>query len=144
MKFFELCDRFPPILVRLLARDKGGAMTNKQIADAMRACEPRPRRMMAIQPEDEFNFGWDFFSLEELRSFTRACHLDFTSPRDLNRVETYLRKNGGKPSFKYLTKDPLWKTYYLPLILNWRKSLKVIPPQLPMPIKRLLESLPHK
>jgi hypothetical protein len=118
-------------------------MTNRQIADSIRVvC---PRRVVSINPEDVAytNFEWDLFTLEELHTFTRACHLDFTNPADLNRIETYLRKNNGKPSFKYLTKDPLWKSYYLPLIMNWRKSLKTIPPELPKPIRRLLENLPR-
>jgi len=137
MNFLQLCDRFPPVLVRLLARNGGRAMSDRQIGDAQR--QTGARRIVVIQPED---VSWKSFTLEEFQTFTTACNLNFTNPQDLNRAECYLRKNNHRPTFSYLTKDPLWKSYYLPLIIGWRKSLKQIPPELPIPIRRLLEKLP--
>jgi hypothetical protein len=139
MNFYKLCDRFPPVLVRLLARKNGKAMTNTEIADEQRKFEPR--RVSVIQPEDT---SWDNFTVEEMRNLTRACNLDFTSRADINRAESYLRKNKGRPSFKYLTSDPNWKTYYLPLLVQWRKSMTTIPTTLPLPIQRLLATIPVK
>jgi hypothetical protein len=132
--FYQLCLRFPPPLVRLLARKDGRAMTTEQIGKAAEMTQ----LMVELNLCDA---SWDSAGLDAIRRITRACNLDFTSPRDLNRVECYLRKNKGRPTFKYLTKDPNWKTYYLPLIVSWRKSLKTIPKELPEPIRRLLEGI---
>jgi hypothetical protein len=134
MNFYKTCLRFPPPLVRLLARRDGRAMTTAEIAKA---------GLFSSSQVDYISseLSWLDRNLIQIQSFTRACNLDFTSPRDLNRVECYLRKNKGRPTFKYLTKDPNWKTYYLPLIVSWRKSLKTIPKELPEPIRRLLEGI---
>ena len=137
--FYKLCQRFPPVLVRLLARKDGKVMTSSEIAEEQRKFDPR--RVSVIQPEDT---SWDNFTLEEVRNLTRACDLDFTDPKAINRAECYLRKNNGHPTFKYLTSSPEWKTYYLPLLLRWRASMREIPKDLPTPIQRLLAKIPSK
>lgn len=132
--FFKLCERFPPPLVRLLARHKNGrAMTTKEIATAA-SWSLMWTEGVASEPE------WSGVSVGDLQRFTEACNLDFTSRADLNRAETYLRKNGGKPPFKYLTSAPDWKTYYLPFIQSWHKRSPNLAP-LPLPIQRLLKGL---
>jgi hypothetical protein len=132
--FYRLCDRFPPPLVRLLARKDGRAMTTAQIAHA--ASMP-PMSVITLSQTPT----WQRVELESLKGFTRACGVDFDNPTSLNRIECYLRKNDGHPSFRYLTRDPQWKSYYLPLIVSWRKSLTTVPEELPAPIKRLLANL---
>lgn len=132
--FYELCDKYPPILVRLLARHEGRAMTNAEIA---RAAEWTELQVMNIASQT----SWEFVHLADVRTFTRACGLDFTNREDTNRIECYLRKNGGHPPFKYLTKDPHFATYFRPLIVGWSRSLKQIPTALPEPIRRLLVKL---
>ena len=133
--FYKLCDKYPPILVRLLARNKNGrAMTNAEIA---RAAEWTELQVMNIASQT----SWEHIHLADVRAFTRACGLDFTSRGDTNRAGCYLRRKNGRPPFKYLTKDPHWQTCYLPLIVGWRRSLKQIPSTLPEPIRRLLENM---
>jgi hypothetical protein len=134
--FYKTAERYPPVLVRLLARKEGRAMTTGQIA---MAAGWGVHYVEGIVREHT----WENVILADLRKFTSACGLDFTSRADTNRVETYFRTNHGKPSFKYLTKAPDWKSYYLPLILDWRKSLPAIPTTLPLPIQRLLKGLPQ-
>ena len=113
-------------------------MTDRQIADAQRASNPR--RVVVIQPWD---VTWDLFTVEEIRNLTRACGIDFTSRADINRVECYLRKNNHRPSFRYLTSDPNWKTHYLPMLLRWRSLMpNNIPTTLPLAIQKLLAKLP--
>jgi hypothetical protein len=135
--FYKIAERYPPVLVRLLARNGGKAMTNEEIADSI---EFTAYRIQLISEQRD----WSNLSFNECKLFTAACNLDFTSRKDINRIECYLRKNNGRPSFKYLTSSPGWKTYYFPLLINWRKSLTTIPITLPKPIQRLLASLPTK
>lgn len=132
--FYQLCRRYPPTLVRLLARRNGQAMTTAQIAEAA-GIRLHAAEAAFAEP------GWDNLPLATVMKLTRACGVDFTSRSDVNRAECYLRKNAGKPAFKYLVQSDEWQTYYLPLLLNWRKSLSAIPEDLPKPIRKLLEVL---
>jgi hypothetical protein len=136
MSLSKLSLRYPPILVRLLARDDGQAMTR---ADIARRCPNlSPLKLDTIASET----SWRCVTIGEMVEFTAACHLDFTNRTDVNRIECYLRKNGGKPSFKYLTDSPEWGSHYFPLLQMWRRSLPTIPNTLPKPIQRLLAEIP--
>jgi hypothetical protein len=133
-RFFTLLERYPPVLVRLLARRNRQTITTERIASDMGVTP-----MYALQISSRHD--WRGLSIDNFMGFTCACNLDLTNTGDVNRVETYLRKNQGRPMFKYLTRDPEWKTYYLPLLVNWRKSLDTIPKALPEPIQRLLAGI---
>ncbi len=133
-KFYKLCRRYPPILVRLLARDNGQAMPYYQIASRAHLSELD----VFVLSEQR---SWDNIPLGRLRDFTRACHLDFTSRADVNRVECYLHRNGNKPPFRYLVKSGYWQNYYLPLLVAWRKTMTTPSPDLPIPIQNLLKTL---
>lgn len=133
-EFYRLCRRYPPPLVRLLARRGRRAMSTAEIASATASTH---LAVEAISSEP----SWDRITLDQLRKFTSACGLDFTSRRDVNRVECYWRLRKGHPKFQYLTEDPNWRGYYLPFIVSWRRGLAAIPAELPAPIRRLLESL---
>jgi hypothetical protein len=135
MNYYHLCRRYPPVLVRLLARRNGRAMTTAQIAEAA-GQRLHLTEAAFVEP------AWDNLPLATVMKLTRACGMDFTSRRDVNRAECYLRKNGSRPAFKYLVKSSEWQTYYLPLLVNWRKSMSVIPQELPKPICKLLTQLP--
>lgn len=133
--YYELCRRYPPVLVRLLARRNGRAMTTAQIAQT---AGQRLHEVEAAFAEP----SWDNLPLATVRKLTQACGVDFDSPHDMNLVECYLRKNAGKPSFKYLIQSGEWQAYYVPLLVNWRKSMTVVPSELPNPIRKLLDVLP--
>lgn len=138
--FFQTAERYPPVLVRILARKKGRAMTSGEIANATFDHGTRLSHFEVEAISKQIN--WNGVSFDAVKSFLLACNLDFTSRADINRIETYLRKNGHKPSFRYLTSDPNWKTYYLPLLVQWRKSMTVIPKTLPLAIQKLLAKIP--
>ena len=133
-RLFTLLERYPPMLVRLLARRDRQTITTERIALDMGTT---PMFVLQIASRHD----WRGLSIDNFMGFTCACNLDLTSTVDVNRVETYLRKNRGHPMFKYLVRDPEWKTYYLPLLVNWRKSLNTIPKTLPEPIQRLLAGI---
>ena len=132
---YRNAERFPPKLVRLLARKDGKAMTLQQIA--------AEAGLNIVQVTNTFEHPtWDEVTLSRLKRITRACRVDFTSRSEMNRIETYLRSKNHKPSFKYLAKTPEFKTYYLPMLIDWRKELSKIPNTLPLAIQKLLARLP--
>ena len=118
MTFYERAASFPPILVRLLARTKPGGppMTSKEISIRMES-ESAPF-IEALS----WTTSWEPYSIHEIRQFTTACHLDFCNPKQMRRVDDYLRQGA---SLRHLRVHPLWKSYWLPMLLRWRGAYPV-------------------
>lgn len=105
--FWTRCERFPPVLVRLLARHKHGPpLTDGEIAQA----SGLPIHQVACISAST---DWRGIDLPTARQFTVACGVDFTNAKDMERVESYMRM---RPTWKYLRKDKAWATFYQPLI----------------------------
>lgn len=120
MNFYQRAESFPPILVRLLARTKPGGppMTSREIADRM-----GKNGASALYVEEvSQSMGWGDFSHLRMKQFTTACHLDFCNPKQMRRVDDYLRQGA---SLRHLRVHPLWKSYWLPMLLRWRGAYPV-------------------
>jgi len=115
MKNWDRFDRYPPPLVRVLAR-KREAKRAFELSDqdiAVRAGMPVTRVIeIASTPT------WDGISFGEVKSFCRGCNFDPLDSKDRNRAMAYTRLvSKGQLSFSYLKKDPVrWNSYYKPLI----------------------------
>lgn len=115
--------RFPPILVRLLARDEHGKpMTTRQIADKC----GRTALSVAVMSE---SLDWNGITINTFLRFCDACNVDLLDPKDAHRQELYLTGkviNGLRhsPRFRHLRKDPNWEDYYKPLMQRYIESLK--------------------
>lgn len=134
MTFYQRASIYRPPLCRLLARHNGRAATLEQLAGRSQKSHPlSPLRIDTIAKCDT----WDHVPLADMQSFLFACELDFCHPAQMHRADEYLRTN---PTFLYLRKSPLWETYYLPLLKQWRNSYGKIDKnsQLWMPLKALL------
>jgi len=111
--FWKRLDRYPPVLCRLLARQKRGRpLTTQEIA---KASGLPPAKVEAISG----SISWDGVTVLEMKDFTRACGCDFTSQSHMRRVEDYLRK---RPRFTYLKRSPYWREYYYPLVVRWMET----------------------
>lgn len=111
--FWKRLDRYPPVLCRLLARQKRGRpLTTREIAETSGL---PPAKVEAISE----SVNWDGVGVYEMRGFTKACGCDFTNQSDMRRVEDYLRK---RPKFTYLRKSPFWREYYYPLVIKWMST----------------------
>ena len=115
--FWERVQDFPPVLCRLLAKHDAPpktwqALTHEEIADrsGLDVLE-----VMTLSKRT----SWDGVDLCRFRQFTQACGIDFLNSKHMIRVRDYVRKRGR---FAYLKRDPLWDTYYSPLIKIWRDS----------------------
>lgn len=105
--------RFPPVVVRLLARKTvpvgGGfttfAMSDAEIAKASRLSISRVKSL-------SWCVSWDDISVSDMRAFTVACGVDFADPIAMRKFTRYLK---SKHRFAYLKRDRDW-AYYKKLI----------------------------
>lgn len=137
MTFIERTDIFSPPLVRLLAREKNGKPLTTAVIAGMSGLSPHRVELIA---ETE---RWDDIRFEDMCRFLFGCGLKgLDDGKTLHRLYCYLRF-AGRPKtipFRYLRNDPSWKTYYLPLIIKWRKSYGDITnqPNIYRPLRQLL------
>jgi len=115
MKNWNRFDRYPPPLVRILAR-KREAKRAYELSDqdiAVRAGLPASR-IIEISKEPR----WDNIPFGEARDFCYGCNFDPLDSKDRNRAMAYIRLvSKGQLNFRYLKNDPeRWKTYYQPLM----------------------------
>ncbi len=132
--FYDRISRFPPCLVRLLARHETEyrPLTNTEIAARTNGVlGPWPVAVLSNTT------SWDGIELAKLRAFTRACRCDFDNAKDMRRVEDYIRKS---PTFRYVRLSPDYDQQFKPLFVSWRKSYGVIEPTADIwpPLRRLL------
>lgn len=115
-------DRFPPILVRLLARDpRGSPLTTKEISD-------RSGLVPLLVDSISCATSWEHIDIPTYRAFCRACNLDLMNARQAKRNEEYLNGrtvNGVRQPclWKYLKRDPAWEAYYEPLMKRYISSM---------------------
>ena len=123
---------FSPALVRMMARKKGGKpMSALDVADA--SIGLTPAQVEAISQST----SWEHIDLPTMREYLTACSLDFCDAAQCRRAILYLK---SKPNFEYLRVSPEWKTYWLPLMIRWRKSCGVVTKELDIypPLRALL------
>jgi hypothetical protein len=72
---------------------------------------------------------WENIPIGLAKRYLIACRVDLADPRQMKRIDIYLRGKmlpdgtRKRPCFRYLKKDPLWQSYYLPMMNRYRESL---------------------
>jgi hypothetical protein len=108
-------DRYPPILVRLLARHpRSLPLTDAEIAQRSGGLLG-PYQVGAISQA----LSWDRIAVGDMRAFLLACGFDICNRRDVKRVEVYLKT---RASFRYLRRSPLWETQFKHLVNRFREQ----------------------
>ena len=118
-KFWDRLRRYPPVLIRLLARHKRGRpLTSAEISE--RSGLP----LMTVETISS-STSWSGLDLYTARRFMLACGCDLSSQRDVRRIHVYLKRTPRNPRhrFPYLQRSPQWEGYYLPLMERFLKSL---------------------
>jgi len=113
---WALVDKFPPYLVRCLARRKVGTKQIQAVSDediAILSGIPLTRVMEIYSSRT-----WGKVSVHEMRGFCSACDFDPEDSVDRNRLSAYKNQRGG-PKFTYLKKSPWWSSVFRPLILKF-------------------------
>ena len=120
--FYERIDKYPPVLVRLMARKPRAAgcgngtrpLTTKEIANLSGLT-------VSMVEGLSHSTTWRGVDVYTVRDFTVACGVDFTNPLHMKRLSQYLHK---RCAFHYLRKDRRWGDYYVYLVEVWRDSAK--------------------
>jgi hypothetical protein len=135
MNFWQRCESFPPILVRLLARTKphGPPMHSKEIAQRFGS---NPFYVESLGAET----SWHMVPFQMVQGFTAACHLDFCNTAQMRRLDNYLRAGA---TLAHLRNHDQWTTYWMPLLVRWRRAYPADVSKLKLhpPVKALLARL---
>lgn len=120
--FWTKARRFPPCLVRMLARwNYGRVMTDLEVADESEHASPlcTPGYGLSVQLVAVLSCAtsWRGIDLPTMQRFLIGCHLDFENARQMHRINQYLRRN---PNWKHLKTSPEWNSRWVPLIQTWR------------------------
>lgn len=117
--FYRRMERYPPILCRLLARNRPGgrAMTNEELAEKS-GLDGATVHFLSSQG------SWRGIDVYTLRSFTDACGIGFADAKAIKRADVYIRGRvvGGRrtpPNFRHLRRSPVWNMFYKPLVRHW-------------------------
>lgn len=110
--FWKLCERFPPCLVRMLARHpRGPLLSDEQIA------KQGELSLLSVRMVSG-HLDWDGIDVCMMRRFLTGCGIDFENRIKIKRLTEYLSRN---PKLLYLRNDAEWDTRWKPLIQKWRK-----------------------
>jgi len=115
IKMWKYLDKYPPCLVRLMARRKVGP--SKRAVEALSNQEIAVSADISVEEvaSISMDIGWNNVTIGQAKQFCAACNFDPFNSMDRNRASAYLR--AGAP-FRYLAKHPHWETFFKPLIMH--------------------------
>lgn len=100
MTIWRKIDRYPPVLVRLLARHPDGtAMSDQEIAS--------PALPMAEVKRLSYLDSWEDVPVSLLYRFVSACGVDFADPKRMKNLNRYLKN----PKFEHLKRHTQWPEF---------------------------------
>ena len=100
MNLWHKVQKFPPVLVRLLARKPcGTAMSDIDIVNRSGG-----RLLLADVRRLGYLTSWDDVSVRNLRDFTYACRVDIADPAQLKNLNRYVKN----PKFGHLQRHADW------------------------------------
>lgn len=109
--FWTKLDRFPPIVVRLLAYKRIPGRGKVAITDE----EISQRSGIPLSEVKSISWlvNWDDVPLRRVRAFSEACGVVFTDRDKMRTLTCYLQ---SRPTYRYLRKSPNWKDQFQPMI----------------------------
>lgn len=115
---WQKINQFPPIVCRLLARERtptGGVKALSATLIAVRAS------LTAMEVNSlSWLTSWSDVPFHKIRPFMEACGVDITNKEILRAHACYIKRGA---SFKYLKQSPDWERVYKPLIIAYVASL---------------------
>lgn len=135
ISFWKYASIYPPCLCRLMARTgRKGAAQPMGLLEIAQAAHMSPAMVESISQST----SWNDINVFSMHRFLLATKMDFCDWRDMRLATAYLR---SKPNFEHLRKSPEWKTYWLPLMIRWRKSCGTADLNTWRPLRELLTRL---
>jgi len=114
LTFAQKRDRFPPVVVRLLARHQSGhkvfALTDGLIQSRSGLSLGEVRHLSRLT-------SWGAVEIDTFEAFCRGCGADLDNRDWLRKNSVYMGKVKSVP--RYLRKSPEWSTTFEPLISIW-------------------------
>ena len=115
---WSILEKYPPVLVRLLARTWTDGANGGSSHGAVRALSDEEVAIDSGLPIDAVReisklTSWGTVPMGAVRLFCIGCHFDPFNYWDRNRTSAYTRTN---PKFTYLKKSPHWVGVFRPLI----------------------------
>lgn len=104
--FWSYLDQYPPVLVRILSRNAGHAVSDEEIAVQSGLSLDRVRFI-----SDQVT--WNAVPIGEAKAFMIGCDMDLSIHATRKRAYDYIRK---RCSFAYIRKSPVYKTQLLPRV----------------------------
>lgn len=102
MNFWQKLEKYPPVLVRLLARTPDGhALTDEQISATI---DPALVAWLSVKT------NWNDVPIQHIKGFLFACRADLTDHRWVRLNNRYTSAN-SKAKFTHLVNSPDWPAY---------------------------------
>lgn len=111
-------NRYPPYVVRLLARTVGKhpvALPDSAISAASGIDLPMLRWIYN-------QTSWNEVPVDLMRRFVKACNVDFGNAVRMKSIAFYCRSR-HKNKWTYLKSSPEWEATFRPLLELWRKEV---------------------
>lgn len=117
LRFKQRLDRYPPILIRLLATQgrrrrgpaaAGAVLTDHDIASASGLPLAEVKRL-------SYSTSWAGIPVDVAYQFLAGCDIDLEKRRTFRRLE-YMRRDGH---FRHLRQSPLFETQFTEMIELW-------------------------
>lgn len=102
MTIWNKLEKFPPVLIRLLARKGGEAMTDREIVAASNG-----NLDLADVRRLSYLVSWEDVGLAQLRVFCLACNADLDDRITFRRLNRYMKD----PKFEHLRRSKQWPTF---------------------------------
>lgn len=123
--FWKRAQSFPPILVRVLAREKWGrALTDIEIADRT-VTGASGLVTFTLAPIEVARISecvsWKGIDIYDMHAYLIGCGIDFCNAKQMKRIDGYLRSKPN-PNFKYLRTDKEWQSKWEPMIKRWMEN----------------------
>lgn len=110
-------ERFPPVVIRLLAREKRGkqvvALSDGDVATRSGLTRGEVRTLSRFT-------NWDHVDLTTFMRFCSGCRADLDDRNWLRKNTQYMRTIRRLP--RYLTRSPNWADTFEPLIRIWVRT----------------------
>lgn len=115
--FWDILRKYPPVLCRLLAKDRDGALTDEDIS-----------AISGLSLSDVYSISnqvsWNGIAIDKAERYLKGCMLDLARADHRRRAYDYLRKKG---TFAYVSKSPVYRDQLLPralILKRYRESLE--------------------
>ena len=118
MSFTSTAKKYPPVLCRLLARNRRNALSNWEFFQRVTLTAFEIEQISRLTSWDNVPFG-------TMQKFLKGCGIDFENWRQMGRLNDFIKSqaNQGSP-WRHLRKSREWLSYYEPLLKLYVRSLK--------------------